>query len=63
MGMTIRVKIYIDGDLKRVFTDDIGEDQCINLCNTLVREIHADEFKSGRGSWSTEVRWEVEVLR
>lgn len=43
--MTIRVKIYVDGQLKKVFTDDIGEDQCIGLQNTIIHHVSGFELR------------------
>lgn len=60
--MNIRVKIYIDGELKKVFVDDLAEGQSINLCNTIVRHMCGEEL-ADRGTWKTDIRWEVEVLK
>ena len=60
--MTIRVKIYIDGTLTRVLTDDIGEDQYIGLQNMLMIPVCGREIADA-GNWSREVRWEVEVIK
>lgn len=60
--MTIRVKIYIDGQLKKVFNDDLAEEQSINLCNTIIRHVTGEEIREA-GTWATDIRWEVEVIR
>lgn len=60
--MTIRVKIYIDGKLKKVFTDDIGDDEHINLMNTMVMNVCGREMREA-GGWTRDVKWEVEVIR
>lgn len=54
--MTIRVKIYIDGKLKKVFVDDIAEDEHINLMNTMVMNVCGREMKEA-GGWTRDVKW------
>ena len=61
--MTIRVKIWVDGQMKKVFTTDISEDEHIGLQNTLVILVCGREIAESRGStWKKDVRWEIEVL-
>lgn len=62
--MTVRVKIYVDGELKKVFTTDIGEDEHVGLQNMLVIPVCGREIADARGStWTRDVRWEIEVMR
>jgi hypothetical protein len=62
--VTIRVKIYVDGKLKKVFTEDIGEDEHIGLQNTLLLPVCGREIAESRNNtWSRDVRWEIEVIR
>lgn len=61
--MTIRVKIWVDGQMKKVFTTDISEDEHIGLQNTLVIPVCGREIADASGSWTRDVRWEIEVIR
>jgi len=61
--MMIRVKIWVDGQIKKVFTTDIGEDEHVGLQNMLMIPVCGREIADARGSWTRDVRWEIEVIQ